>query len=318
MPRSSRNKVTTLSKTSRKTRDDKGSLIESIRAASDEFAYIWLFSIGNMRNNYLKEVRKLWEGSRIFFGKNRVMAKALGESVEEEIKTGVLGISQRLSGSVGLLFTDSPPAEVADWFDTHERKDYARTGNVASTTVTLPEGPVMSIGDEEPEKLPFALEPQLRKLGLPTALVNGVPTLLREMTVCKEGKKIDTNTAQILKHLHIQQASFRIVPLAYYDASKEAVEELSLTPEQEALVQQAAGKEEAGLPGSKKTRNKVASSRSEKKSGAAKTDEEAQEDGADAMDEDEDDDDDDDDDFEEDETGGDKVTDDMMLPAHLR
>lgn len=310
MPRTKRNKLTTLSKTTRKTRDDKGSLIENIRAASDEFAYIWLFSIGNMRNNYLKEVRQLWEGSRIFFGKNRVMAKALGQSVEEEVKTGVLGISQRLSGSVGLLFTDSPPAEVADWFDTHERKDYARTGNLAKTTVTLPAGPLLTIGDDEPETLPGALEPQLRKLGLHTELKRGVPTLRQETTVCKEGKKIDTKTAQILKHLHIQQASFRIVPLAYYDASKEAVTELDLTAEQEALVQQAAGKEDENLPGSKKTRTTTVRTRSEKKSKAAKTDGEEDED--DEMDED------DDEDIDEDGTGGDKVTNDMMLPIDLR
>jgi mRNA turnover protein 4 len=94
MPRTKRSKLVSLTRTSRKTKEDKSSLIDSLRAASDEFAYVWLFSIGNMRNNYLKEVRNLWAGSRIFFGKNRVMAKALGESTEHELKKGLAGISQ--------------------------------------------------------------------------------------------------------------------------------------------------------------------------------------------------------------------------------
>lgn len=99
MPRTKRNKLVSLTKTDRKTRDDKASLMDSMRQAADEFAYVWLFSIGNMRNNYLKEVRKLWAGSKIFFGKNRVMAKALGETPEEEIKKGLGGIAQVSSPS---------------------------------------------------------------------------------------------------------------------------------------------------------------------------------------------------------------------------
>lgn len=94
MPKAQRSKVVSLTKTSRKTRDDKLTLIDSIRQSAEEFPYIWLFSIGNMRNNYLKEVRKLWTGSRIYVGKNRVMSRALGEAKEDEIKTGVSALAQ--------------------------------------------------------------------------------------------------------------------------------------------------------------------------------------------------------------------------------
>lgn len=94
MPKAKRNQVVALTKTARKTREDKSSMMDTIRSAADEFAYVWLFSIGNMRNNYLKEVRDLWAGSRIFFGKNRVMAKALGDSPEVEVKKGLCGIAQ--------------------------------------------------------------------------------------------------------------------------------------------------------------------------------------------------------------------------------
>lgn len=227
-----------------------------------------------------------------------------------------------MSGSVGLLFTHSPPAEVADWFNTHERKDYARTGNIATRTVILPEGPILTQSDPS-EPLAGPLEPQLRKLGIPTELKRGVPTLRHEFTVCREGKRIDTNAvsahthsagqsrcsltsqaaplsqAQVLKHLLIQQASFRIIPLAYHDASKESIFELELTPQQQSLVQQANGKNSEAVPGSRRR-----TTRASVRGGGAMAY------GETGMDENDDDD-------GMDETSGDHVTESMMLPAHL-
>lgn len=43
--------------------------------------------------------------------------------------------------------------------------DFARCGQIASNTVELCEGPLT--------QFPFSLEPQLRKLGLPTKLEKG-------------------------------------------------------------------------------------------------------------------------------------------------
>lgn len=43
--------------------------------------------------------------------------------------------------------------------------DYARSGNKAQMDVTLDEGPL--------EQFPHSMEPQLRQLGLPTALKKG-------------------------------------------------------------------------------------------------------------------------------------------------
>lgn len=40
---------------------------------------------------------------------------------------------------------------------------------------------------DPPEVFAHSMEPQLRKLGLSTKLDRGVPTLLGEHTVCKEG-----------------------------------------------------------------------------------------------------------------------------------
>ncbi len=88
MPRSKRQKLTTLSKTApRATKASKRALANEIRANIDTFDHVWLFSVGDMRNEGLKQVRVQWRGTgRIFFGKGRVMAKALGDSPRRNTK----------------------------------------------------------------------------------------------------------------------------------------------------------------------------------------------------------------------------------------
>lgn len=51
------------------------------------------------------------------------------------------------------------------WFSKFKEVDFARAGNKATYTVSLDTGPL--------EQFPHSMEPQLRQLGLPTALKKG-------------------------------------------------------------------------------------------------------------------------------------------------
>ena len=88
---------------------------------------------------------------------------------------------------------------VQEFFDSHSEPDFARTGAIAEQTVTLPEGPLPQFG--------HAMEPQLRALGMPTALKKGVIHLIKDYEVCKEGDKLSSEQARILKLLG-HQVSF--------------------------------------------------------------------------------------------------------------
>lgn len=47
---------------------------------------------------------------------------------------------------------------------------------------------------------PHSMEPQFRKLGMPTSLVKGVPTLKNgEYVVCKKDEKLKVDQAHLLK-----------------------------------------------------------------------------------------------------------------------
>jgi mRNA turnover protein 4 len=53
-----------------------------------------------MRNTFLKEVRSDFKDSRFFLGKNKVMAKALGTTVEDEYKENLRNVSKVIDRQV--------------------------------------------------------------------------------------------------------------------------------------------------------------------------------------------------------------------------
>nr|CAG4641127.1 EOG090X0BJA [Eulimnadia texana] len=202
MPRSKRFKKVSLTQTKKKGLDWKQKLVEDVRSCADKYSNLFLFSVQNMRNSKLKQIRNQWKDSRFFLGKNRVLAFALGKGTQDECKENISEISKRLTGQCGLLFTDKSKDEVSKFFEDYVESDYARAGNMATETITLPAGPL--------EQFPFNMEPYLRQLGLPTSLQKGVVTLIKEHTVCKEGTPLTPEQARILKLLGTHMAEFRV------------------------------------------------------------------------------------------------------------
>jgi mRNA turnover protein 4 len=147
-----------------------------------------------MRNSALKDLRSEWLDSRFFFGKTKVMAKALGVDASDEVLEDISLLSKRLTGQVGLLFTSRAPEVVIEAVKAFAVPDYARTGNLATETIVVPEGPVFRGVDP----FPHNMEAQLRKLGMPTNLKKGVVTLIRDYEICHEGKPLSSSQSQLL------------------------------------------------------------------------------------------------------------------------
>jgi mRNA turnover protein 4 len=134
--------------------------------------------------------------------------------------------SQNIKGQVGLLFTNSNPQEVIDWFQDFKQPDFARSGNVATRTVLLPAGPIMQRHSHPPEPFPHNEEPQLRKLGLSTYMNKGVPSLHNPHQVCEEGKPLTSEQTQILKLIGEKMVEFRVGLVMRYDSSTCEVEKI--------------------------------------------------------------------------------------------
>nr|CAG4645747.1 EOG090X0BJA [Lynceus sp. MCZ IZ 141354] len=209
MPRSKRFQKVSLTQTKKKGLGMKQELVQTIRDCAGEYSHIYLFSVQNMRNAQLKQVRNKWKHSRFFLGKNRVMALALGRGAEDEVKENVSEISKRLRGQCGLLFSNEPKETILKFFEDYRESDYARAGNKATETVTLQPGPL--------KQFAFSMEPFLRQLGLPTTLQRGIIQLLREHTVCQEGATLTPEQARLLKLLGIHMAEFKVTVEAVWN-----------------------------------------------------------------------------------------------------
>lgn len=220
MPKSSRNQVVSLTRTEKKGRENKERIADEIRASMDKYAYIWVLNVQNMRNNFLKEIRQAWEGSRIMFGRTKLMQKVIGKSVEDEYLDNVHELSEIIAGDVGLLFTNEEPDVVQSWFASYVKTDYARSGQLSPIEFIVPEGVVYSTGGRQPidDDVPMAhsLESTLRQLGMPTRLVKGKVVLTEPFKVCKKGESLNSKQAQLLKQFGYPCAEFRIKLLGMY------------------------------------------------------------------------------------------------------
>lgn len=64
MPKSKRSKVVHLSKTEKKGKELNEKIFNGVREAAEAYQYIFVYSVDNMRNNYLKDVRSEFSDSR--------------------------------------------------------------------------------------------------------------------------------------------------------------------------------------------------------------------------------------------------------------
>ena len=203
MPKSKRERKITLSKTQKKGRARKESIIEEVRECVEKFGALYVFSADNMRNSALKSVRARLTGSRIFFGRTKLLAAALGKQPSEEYRDGLSEAAAMLRGhEAGMLFTDEPHEAIAKALSESEVEDFARSGDHAIQEVALEAGPM--------EAFPHNMEPYLRKLGLPTRLVNGTVCLACRHVVCREGDALSADQTQILQLLKIKMSTFRL------------------------------------------------------------------------------------------------------------
>lgn len=117
MPVSKRDKKVSLTKVSKKGKKLKRDMTELIEKSLETYNSIYVFTIQNMRNEALMELRKDWKSdSRFVLAKRKVMQKALGCSQEEEVRKNLHQVSATLQGQCGLLFTNKPKDTVIQFF----------------------------------------------------------------------------------------------------------------------------------------------------------------------------------------------------------
>ncbi|EMR64726.1 putative mrna turnover protein 4 protein [Eutypa lata UCREL1] len=236
MPKSKRNRVVHMTNVTKKTREHKERLFENVRDSLSTYQYCFVFSVDNMRNTHLKEVRQDLSDSRLFFGKTKLMARALGHNPEDSFAENTYRLTSFVKGTVGLLFTNRDPASVVAYLGalSESKVDFARAGAVAPRSFAIPWGAVYSTGGEVPAEhdvpLGHTLEPELRRLHVPTRMVKGRVVLeagpeasdadrAEGFVVCREGDVLDSRQTRLLKLFSVCMSEFRVSVRAYWSAA---------------------------------------------------------------------------------------------------
>ena len=119
-----------------------------------------------------------------------------------------------LTGPTAMLFSQSPPDAILPILEAFSPLAYARAGQPASRTFTLPTGRLYSLGGQIPveDDVPVTVQQEvnLRKLGLPTRVEKGKVFLENEFEVCKEGDVLGSAQTSVLKAFGVQMAEFRV------------------------------------------------------------------------------------------------------------
>ncbi|KAJ9634958.1 uncharacterized protein PV06_08667 [Exophiala oligosperma] len=241
MPPSKRNRIVHTSKTHKNRKELVRRLAANVQEAAEQYNYIWVFGVENMRNNFLKQVRSDLSDSRIMMGKTKVMMVGLGQTAETECVPGVSALGRYVKGEMGLLFTNQEPSEIEQYFQGTLNLDYARSGTAATQEVRIPPGELHTMygvpgGEEDP--LPIQIEPTLRKLGIPTRILKGKVVLEERpdgamvdddegYLVCREGDTLDSRQTNILKILGVRMSEFKIDLKAVFDKNEGAVREIN-------------------------------------------------------------------------------------------
>lgn len=228
MPRSKRSKLVTLAQTDKKGRENKTRIFDEVRSALDEFRYVWILQLDDVRTPVLQDIRSDWVGSKLLLGKRRVLEKALGDTPEEEYKDNLHKLSKLCGGVSGLLFTNETPETVLAYFDAYTKSDYCRAKSKSPIDFTIPEGIVYSRGGQVPveEDVPMShsLEETMRnKFKIPTKIKSGRIFLNEPFHVCSKGDTLNVTQALILKQFGVAASEFKVKTIAYFDGENTEV-----------------------------------------------------------------------------------------------
>ncbi|CAH2353679.1 ribosome assembly factor Mrt4p [[Candida] railenensis] len=231
MPRSKRSKLITLSQTDKKGRENKTRIFDEVREALDEFQFVWVLQLDDVRTPVLQDIRSDWKGSKLILGKRRVLEKALGDNANEEYKDNLHKLTKLCTGVSGLLFTNEDVDTVSSYFTSYSKADYSRAKSKAPIDFTIPEGIVYSRGGQIPleEDVPMShsLEETMRnKFKVPTKIKAGKITIAEPYVVCRKGDNLDVRQALILKQFGVAASEFKVNMVAYYNNESSEVVKL--------------------------------------------------------------------------------------------
>jgi len=180
--------------------------VDSLAQLLDKYSVITLADLFKVRAMQLQKLRKTFK-SDVFIrvAKNTRIRRAIKKCRKPKIAE----LSNFLTGSSALLFTDLNPFKLSILLNKNKIKIVAKAGDVVKNDVVvhagntgLPAGPAIT---------------ELREVGIPTRIEAGSVFVSEDTIVAKAGQTISPNLASVLSKLNIKPLEASLSLIAAYD-----------------------------------------------------------------------------------------------------
>jgi len=200
-------------KVKKKGNERKRENMEKVRELIDKYNYCYVFNVNNFRNTLMKDIKNYWKTSTFFQGKVKPTIITLGTSKNNEYRSNLSYLSKCLNKKAkgshkGLMFTNTEPKIVLNYFKNNIYKTYPKNGFVSTKNYIINKGYL--------NNFVFSQEYQLRMLGLPVQLINGKIYLNSNYNIAKKGQPLNSKQCKLLELLDEKIAEFKFTFYGYW------------------------------------------------------------------------------------------------------
>jgi len=175
----------------------------------DEYPKCFLVSCDNVGSRQMQEIRAALraEGTKLLFGKNTMMRKAIRGHLENN--PALEKLLPYLRGNVGFVFTKTDLIETRDKVLSYRVAAPARAGALAPLDVTVPKQNT-GLG---PEKTSF-----FQALNIQTKITKGTVEIMNDVKLVTAGEKVGASEATLLNMLKISPFSYGLIIEQVYES----------------------------------------------------------------------------------------------------
>lgn len=193
----------------KKTRERKYELADQLTEHLGNYTKAFIVEVDNVGSNQLHEIRKQLRGrALIYCGKNTQMRRCVRKYCENNPGSPWEALIPKFSLNVGLVFTNEDLGEIRTLIGQNKMPAPARAGALAQCDLVIPAGPTSL----EPSLTSF-----LQALNISSKITKGSIEIISDVTLFREGDKVDASQAALLQKLDILPFEYGLIPIVVYD-----------------------------------------------------------------------------------------------------
>lgn len=195
----------------KKLKSRKEVLADELEEHFSNYKCLFIVGVDNVTSNQLHEIRKSLRGDCVIYcGKNTQIRCVLRKLEEEQGRTELEQIRQKMKTNVALVFTNKDLKTMMERIIENKMPAAARAGAIAQCDVIIPAGPTSL----EPTMTSF-----LQALNISSKISKGNIEILNETHLLHAGTKVDASSAALLVKLDIMPFAYGLVVQQLFDGN---------------------------------------------------------------------------------------------------